>query len=335
MKTIFWLVTIIILLMLAALTAASETSIIAVSRLRLRRLASTGSKAAKTILKILETPERFFGTILVANNIVDTLLASIITVLMIAVVSDEKNGVVLATIVATFLIIVAEVAAKTLAARHSEKLSLLLVRPIKVFILILSPMVKVLAVITNAIVNLMSGPAAGKQALVTDEDIRALIKLGEEDNAPHRDKYRMLSKVFDFGETVVRSVMTPKKEMVSIDVNSKFDDIVDDVLESGYSRIPVYRDKPENIIGIINMKDLLSLSANKELVVLQDIVYPVTFVPDTKKVTELLKEFQKGHTHIALVTDPQGKVAGLITLEDVLEEIVGEIQDEYDIRNPA
>ena len=321
-----------VLLLLAALTAASETSIIAVSRLKLKRRASGGSKAAAIILKILETPERFFGTILVANNIVDILMASIVTAMMIALVGDATKGVLFATIIVTFLIIVSEVAAKTFAARHSERLALVLARPVKALIAVFSPVVKVLAVITNAIVNLFGG-MKGKQALITEEEIRSLIKIGEEEDVIHKEKYKMLTRVFDFSDAVVRKVMRPRKEIVAIDIDASFDDIVNKVLESGYSRVPVYRANLDNIIGLINMKDLLNLTVNKGLVVLQDMVYPATFVSGTKKVTELLKSFQKGHTHLAIVTDESGKkVEGLVTLEDLLEEIVGEIEDEHDVR---
>jgi len=126
--------------------------------------------------------------------------------------------------------------------------------------------------------------------------------------------------------------MTQKKDMFAINSGEKLEDILEKVVESGYSRLPVYKDSPENIIGMINMKDLLNLSYNRELIVFEDIVYPATFVTESKKVNELLKEFQKGHTHLAVVQDAKGKVAGIVTLEDLVEEIVGEIEDEYDVR---
>lgn len=325
------LILLIVLLFLATLTAASETSIISASRLKLRKLASEGSKSARMILKILESPERFFGTILVANNVVDILMASIVTAIMISLIG-ERRGVIFATIIVAFVIIVSEVSAKTLASRRAEKLALILAIPVHVLILILSPIVKVLALVTNVIVNLIAGKSKGRPSLVSEEEIRALIKIGEEEDALHKEKYRMLSRVFEFSDRIVKQVMTPKDKAVSIDIDENFDDILNKVLESGYSRLPVYKDAPDNIIGIINMKDLLNLSVNRNLVVLQDIVYPATFVPGAKKVTELLKEFQKGHTHLAIVVDSKGKMEGLVTLEDLLEEIVGEIEDEYDIR---
>ena len=323
---------IIVLLLIAALTAASEISIIAVSRIKLRKLASSGSKSARVILKMLETPEKFFSTILVVNNVVDTLIAAIVTVIMIAVVGDNNKGIILATIIASLIIIVFEVVAKTLAATHSERLSLALAKPVNSLILIFSPIVKGLVYITNFILKVVSRQVPVKPTLVTEEELKALIMISAEEDTLHKEKYKMLSKVFDFSDAIVKDVMTPKKNIVAIDINANFDDIVEKVLESGYSRLPAYKDNPDNIIGIINMKDLLSLAVNKGLVVLQDIIYPAVVFPETKKVSELLKEFQKGHTHLGMVTDAKGKLAGIVTLEDLLEEIVGEIEDEYDTR---
>lgn len=325
-----------VLLFLAAITAASEISIIAASRIKLKRMAYTGSKTAKLILNILETPERFFGTILVVNNIVNSLIAALIMVIVIRLIHGESNwGIFIATIVSSFLIIIFEVTAKSFAARYSEKMASVLARPVRALIVVASPLVRIFEVTTQFIVNIIGGRPSVKPTLVTEEEIRALIKIGEEEGVLHKEKYKMISKIFDFSEAVVKNVMTPKAEIVSIDVSAKFDDIMNKVLEYGYSRIPVYKDNPDNIIGIVNMKDLLNLSFNKELVVLQDIICSANFVPESKKVTELLKEFQKGHTHLAIVIDKEDRLKGLVTLEDLLEEIVGEIEDEYDIRtNP-
>ncbi|MFH0763571.1 MAG: hemolysin family protein [Candidatus Omnitrophota bacterium] len=326
------IVIIFVLLMLAALTAASEIAIIAVSRIKLRKLASSGSRSARILLKMLEAPEKFFSTILVLNNIIDTLIAAIVTVMMVALAGENNKGIILATIMASLAIIVFEVVAKTLAATHSERLSLILARPVNAVISLCAPIVRGLVHLTNFVLRLVSNRVPVKPTLITDEELRALIKITAEENAVHKEKYRMLSKVFDFSDAVVKDVMTPKKDMAAIDINAPFEEILEKVLESGYSRLPVYKDSPDNIIGIINMKDLLNLSVNKELVVLHDIIYPAVFFPDTKKVSELLKEFQKGHTHLALVTDPNSRLEGLVTLEDLVEEIVGEIEDEYDVR---
>lgn len=333
MKIIVELILLVILLFIGALTAASETSIIAASIIKLRRLAADGSRTAKIILKILEAPEKFFGTIVVVNNIVNALIASIVTVIIISFIGKGSRSILLATLISAFLIIVFEVAAKTLSATKPVRISLYLARAVRFLIFIFSPVVRVLSIITNSIVNLLGGKTKGKPSLVVDEEIKALIRIGEEESPKRKETFKMLSKVFEFSETIVKSVMIPKDKIFCIDVSANIDDILDDVLESGYSRLPVYKDNPDNIIGVVNMKDLLNLSVNKGLVILDDIVYPPIFVLDSKNVTELLKEFQKGHNHLAVVVDSLGKIQGLVTIEDLLEEIVGEIEDEYDIRN--
>lgn len=337
MKEIIQALLILFLLGLAAITSASEISIISASRLRLRRLASEGSKAARMILKILETPERFFSTILVSNNIVDTLIAVLVAAMVIRIMGESGLEIAVSTAVAAFLIIVFEVTAKTIAANYSEKMSLFLARPMQVMIKIFAPVVFGFEIIINRIVKLIGARTGSRPSLVTDDEIRALIKIGQEEGSLQKEKYGMITKIFDFSDAIVKKSMTSKKEIVAIDLNSRIDDIIDRVMESGYSRFPVYKDSPDNIVGLINMKDLLSLSYNKDLIVLQDIVYPATYIAGSKKVTELLKEFQKGHTHLAIVTDDKGKVDGIITLEDILEEIVGEIEDEHDVRvnNPG
>jgi len=332
MKITIELILLAILLLIGALTAASETAVIAASIIKLRRLAADGSKPAKIILKILETPERFFGAILVANNIVDALIASIVTVIIVSFIGSNSKSILLATIAASFLIIIFEVAAKTLSAKKPVRIALYLSTTVKYLIIILTPIVKILSIITNFLVNLMGGKTKGKPSLVVEDEIKALIRIGEEESPRHKDKYKMLSKVFEFSETVVKTVMVPKDKMVAIDIKANIDDILDNVLESGHSRLPVYKDKLDNIIGVINMKDLLNLSVNRDLVILEDIIYPPVFVADSKNVSELLKEFQKGHTHLAIVVDSYGKIQGLVTMEDLLEEIVGEIEDEHDIR---
>lgn len=333
MEIIFELILLVILLLIGALTAASETSIVAASIIKLRRLAADGSKTARMILKILEAPEKFFGTIVVANNIVNSFIAALVTAVIISLIGENSKSILIAALISAFFIVVFEVAAKTLSAGNPVRISLALVRMVRVLIFIFSPAVRALSVITNFIVNLMGGRTKGKPSLMVEDEIKALIRIGEEESPRYKDKYRMLSKVFEFGDTIVKTVMVPKDKMMRIDINAGIEDILDNVLESGYSRLPVYKDRPDNIIGVINMKDLLGLSINRDLVILQDIIYPPVFIPESKNVAELLKEFQKGHTHLAIVVDSRGKVQGLVTLEDLLEEIVGEIQDEYDIRN--
>ncbi|MFA4982247.1 MAG: hemolysin family protein [Candidatus Omnitrophota bacterium] len=323
----------LLLVLFAGITAASEISFIAANRLKLRRLASGGSKAAKIILKVVEIPERFFGTILVTNNVVGALIAVLVTAMVIHFTGNSGQAeLAVATAVASFLIIISEVTAKTLATLYSEKMAMMLAMPMKALIAVFSPVVKIVEVITKAMIRMLGASSERRSALVTEEEIKTIIQAGEEEGVLHKDKSRMLFRILNFSEVVVRNVMAPRKDITSIDINANIDDILDKVQESGYSRIPVYKDNPDNIVGVINMKDLLGLSCNRGLILLQDIIYPATFVSGSKKVPELLKEFQKGHTHIAIVVDDRNKLEGIVTLEDLLEEIVGEIEDESDVR---
>lgn len=336
MSNVVEIIILFALLFLAALTAACEISMVAISRLRLKKLSSEGSLTAKIIIKILEVPERFFSTILMANNIIDTLIAVIVTAIIIKIFGASGYGeVVVSTVVASSLIIVAEVTAKTLAAQYPEKTSFFLARPMQIFIFVFSPIVSAFAFASRKILTFLGIQKKSGVSSVTQDEIKMLIMAGEEEGTLRKEESSMLARVFDFSSTLVNKVMTPRKEIVSIEINSSFDDILAKVSESGYSRILIHKERPDNIVGVINSKDLLNLSCNRSLIVLQDIIYPATFVPSTKKVSELLKEFQKGHTHIAVVTDSSGKVQGIVTLEDLLEEIVGEIEDEYDVRMAA
>ncbi|MCM8761141.1 MAG: CNNM domain-containing protein, partial [Candidatus Omnitrophica bacterium] len=242
MNFILDILILVFLILLAAITAASEIAIMAASRLKLRKLASEGSKAAKVVIKIREVPERFFSTILVSNNIIDALIAVLIAAAIIRIAGGEKGWAVpVATLISAFLIIVSEVTAKTLAARYPEKTALLIAMPMQTLIKISKPVIRVLEFITSALANFLGGKAPAKPSLVTEEEIKAIIKIGEEEGVLQKEKYRMLTKVFDFSDAIVRKVMTPKKEMVAIDINAKPDDIITKVIECGYSRLPVYR----------------------------------------------------------------------------------------------
>ncbi len=332
MSEFFKSILVVLLLTMIAIMAAAEISIISASRIRLRRLASEGSRRAAIVLKMLETPQRFFSTILVSNNIISALIAVLATAVVIRFMGEGGWEVVACTIVVSFLITIFEVLTKTLAASYSERVSLFLARPMSAFIKVVAPLVVGFEVIINAILKVFNVNTQSKSSLVSDEEIRGMIKLGQEEGSLQKDKYSMISKVYALHDALVKNVMTPKKDMFAISSGSVIDDILSRVLESGYSRIPVYQGTPENIIGVINMKDLLMLSSNKDLVVLQDIMYPPSIVNESKKVTDLIKEFQKGHTHLAVVVDNQNKIQGIVTLEDLVEEIIGEIEDEYDVR---
>ncbi|MFA6610220.1 MAG: CNNM domain-containing protein, partial [Candidatus Omnitrophota bacterium] len=227
MTNIIEITILLILLVVVAITAASEISLVAVSRLRLRRLSSEGSKTAMLIMKILKMPAKFFGTILVSNNIVGALIAVIVTANLIRLAGEGQWVMFLATAISAGLIIIVEVTAKTVAARDPEKIAWIMARPTRHLMTVSAPIVRIFELVTEFIIRIVGGKAEGRQSLVTEEEIRALIKIGEEEGVLHKEKFRMLTRVFDFGKTIVRSVMTPRSNVFSVSVDSKIDDILD------------------------------------------------------------------------------------------------------------
>ncbi|MBI4970763.1 MAG: HlyC/CorC family transporter [Candidatus Omnitrophica bacterium] len=312
--------------------ALSETSLISVSRIKLRQKSLDGSRAAKQTLKILEYPEKLFGTMLVVNNITGALAASLATVIAIDLFGNGEQAIAVATAVVTILFIVIEVASKTIAVKRPEKISFMLVWPVRLTIWIFTPLVWGLTIITKMIVRMFGISMKQSNSLVSEEEIKALIKIGEQEGSLEPEEGQLLQKVFRFGDMTVREAMTPISDMVALNVKAGYEDIMRAVVDSGYSRLPVYSGNVGNIVGIAQVKDLLSFWENKELIVLQDVMDPPNFISSSKKLSVQLKEFQRGKSHMSIVIDAQGKVVGLMTLEDIIEEIVGEIEDEYDQR---
>lgn len=321
-----------VLLAIAVFAALSETAIISVSRTKLRQRMLDGSKSAKLVLNILETPEKLFGTMLILNNVTSMFAASLATALAFDLLGNERSAIVAASVVMTVLLTIGEVTSKTVGVKRSDRLSRLMVYPVRLFIWIFTPVVWIFTLITRIFSGLFGIPFKESKSLVTEEEIKALIKLGEQEGTLAPEEGQLLQKVFHFGDMTARETMTPISDMVALSVKATYEDIMRAVVDSGYSRLPVYQGNVGNIVGVAQVKDILSFWENKELIVLQDVMDPPNFIPASKKLSDQLKEFQHGKSHMSIVIDAQGKVVGLMTLEDIIEEIVGEIEDEFDQR---
>lgn len=326
------LILLAILLFLSIFTSLSETALISVNRNKLKQRVSEGSKRAKKAYEILENPENLFGTVLVMNNIANLLAASLATAIAFNLIGNEQQAVAAATIVITTLVIIGEVTAKTIAAKRPENTSLMVVIPVQILIWIFTPFVWIFTLITRLVLRLFGIPLRESKSLLAEEEIKALIRMGEEEGHIEKEEGQMLRKVFRFGDMTVREAMTPLSDMVSLNIKATYEEIMESVIDAGYSRLPVYEGSAENIVGIVQIKDLLSFWENQSLIILQDVMDSSTFVPSVEKISDLLQEFQRGKSHMAIVKNPAGKIVGLITLEDIIEEIVGEIEDEYDTR---
>lgn len=236
-------------------------------------------------------------------------------------------------IIITFLhIILGELAPKSIAIRHPKATTLFVAIPLNLFYLIFRPFITVLNGTANKILTLFGiEPASETERSHSEEEIRMLIAEGTKSGEIDATEQQLIEKIFDFNDKIARDVMVPRNDMIAIDVDDSREKIIQKVIDEGFSRIPVFKNSIDNIIGVIYSKDIISAAEHREIIVLHDIIRPAHFIPETKHIGEILKDFQRKHIHLGIVVNEHGGVEGLVTLEDIIEEIVGEIEDEYDV----
>jgi len=222
---------------------------------------------------------------------------------------------------------VAEVTPKILSAAHPEMVAFAVVRPLRVLMALLYPLAASFTWAGRILLRLMRIPATTRSPLVTEEELKVMIQIGREEGILGDRELRMLQRIFEFSDSVVSEVMVPREQIAGIDLTAKAEDALDVLIEQGHSRMPVYRGSPDRIVGVIYARDVLAMVRHGGLFVLSDLIRPVVFVPETKRVAELLSEFQRDKIQIAIIQDAKGVTVGLVTIEDLLEEIVGEIHE--------
>ncbi len=312
-----------ILLLLSAFFSGSEIALFSVNKVRIRKLAEEGLGKAQTLNRLLDRPNRLLATILVGNNLVNVGIASIITSLSIIFFGNKGVGIAIG--VATLVILIfAEIIPKALAAKNSERASLFVATPISILIKLFYPVVRGIVLLTSPIIKALGGEA--ERPFITEEEIQMLVEVGEQEGTIEKDEKEMIKSVFKFGDTTAKEVMVPRIDISSIDETTTVEEAKKAVLETGYSRTPVYDENIDNIVGFLFSKDLLK-SVKKDTLV-KEIMRQAYYVPETKKLDEILDEMQEGKTQMVIVVDEYGGTAGLVTLEDLVEEIVGEILDE-------
>lgn len=311
----------------------------AVDRLRLKVLAESGDKTAASIKEIVSNSDRLLGVILLGNTIANIGAASTVTFLVTSYAPRDRieTAGIVSTIALTLVVLIfCELSPKMLAAAHAEALCRKLVGPIRVSMWLLSPFARLAGRLANVVVRLagMSAPASPFAHALSEEEIRAIIE-GSTAATIAEDKKEMLANVFEIGATRVRSVMIPRMEVTAAEVDAPVREIIDLVQKTNYSRIPIYKQKFDNILGILNVKDLLQKLGGEGDINLKLMLRPAHFVPDMATLEAVLRQMQSMHLHMAVVVDEFGGVEGIVTLEDLLEEIVGEIRDEHDIETES
>lgn len=323
-------VTVILLLLLALASfffSASETSIIGLSRIRLRHMVSRGIKRAQNIQRLVGKLDRFIVALLVGNNFVNIAFSAIVTGICVSIFG-LKWGVVIATFsTAFFVLVICEITPKILAIKHTERIALFVAPLMEVFIRVFYPFIAFFKEISNFIIKLLGIKPTKKSPLITKEELRLMIELGKEEGFLSDEERRMLQKIFEFGGTKVGDVMVPKEKIVAVDINTGPEALLDIFVEKGHVRLPVYEGSVDKIIGIIYAHDLLYILRDKKLFVLEDLLHSAYYIPAEMPVNELLKKFQADKIQIATVADGHRRTLGIVTLEDLIEEIVGEIEE--------
>ncbi|MGL6200823.1 MAG: HlyC/CorC family transporter [Lachnospiraceae bacterium] len=321
------IIILVILLMLSAFFSASETALTTVNKIRMRSLSEDGNKQAQTLLRVTGNSGKMLSTILVLNNVVNLTASSITTSIAI---KFGGYAVGIATGIITLLILLfGEITPKTMATIHSEKIALNFCGLINICMKILTPIVFLINSMSLGILFLFRVDPKAKADAMTENELRTIVDVSHEEGVIEVGEKKMIHNVFDLGDAKAKDVMVPRVHMTFANVDNTFEELLEIYREDLYTRLPVYEENTDNVIGTINMKDLLLVDNIKSFNI-RDIMRDAYFTYEYKSTSELLVEMRKASINIAIVLDEYGETAGLITLEDLLEEIVGEIRDEYD-----
>ncbi len=325
---VFQAVAIIILIALSSFFSSAETAMTTVNKIRIQSLSEQRDKRAIILEKVISDSPKMLSAVLIGNNIVNMSVSSLMTTLTIKVLGNAYVGI--ATGILTLLILIfGEITPKNMATIHAEKLALAYARIIYGFMFILTPVVFIVTKITSGVLLLFHIDPNAKANAMTEHELRTLVNVGQEEGVIENEEKQMIYNVFDFGDSTARDVMIPRIDMTFVNVDSTYDELMEIFSEDMHTRFPVYEDNTDNVIGIINMKDLLIYPKDKPFSI-RNILREPYFTYEYKATADLMIEMRKASVNLAIVLDEYGATAGLVTLEDLLEEIVGEIRDEYD-----
>ncbi len=321
----------VLCLFLIALDSAVDTALTNISRLRLRQLLERGVPRAQAINDLLDNPQRFPAALLFVNTVALLVVGSLALYASKHLVTWWSH--VLAVVIAAIVVLIFGVAVpKALALRNPERTALALFGPVNIVRQLVTPFVAIASALARPFVLVLGGRTTHVGPFVTQEEMRMLVNVGEEEGVIQQEEEELIHSIFEFGDTVVREVMVPRTYIVAVENDNTVGQAADVALQSGHTRLPVYRETIDSVVGVATVQDMLrAVRADGEEQPVTRVMRPVHYVPETKKVDELLRELQKGRMHMSIVVDEYGGTAGLVTIEDLLEEIVGEIQDEYDV----
>lgn len=339
------IIAIFVLILANGFFSLSEFSIIASRKSRLKQFIAEGRKGSRQALNLNESPDKFLATVQVGITLVATLagvfggativdginyLVKQVPIEMISNASVPISVVILTILITIITVVIGELVPKYLALSNPERYARRVARPIELFIKLTGFFSSGLSKTSNFILKMFGVKTDGMGTEITEDEINHIIFEGKKSGIFDDTEEKLIKSVFDFADSTVRRALTPRTDVIAFDINASSQEVIDSIIENGYSRYPVYEKTIDNVIGILNTKDIISHKINPNLIILRDMIRTPIFVPDSMPLSTLLNSFQKQKQHIAIVLDEFGGTAGIITLEDILEELVGDIQDEYD-----
>ena len=327
-KNLIQLIVIIVGIILSAFFSSSETALTSVNIFKIRQMEKNGVEKAPLVRKLVDNIGSVLTTILIGNNIVNIVTTTIATIFFTEVMGPK--GAVISPIVLTIVVLIfGEVTPKNIAAANSEKLALNVARPIKLLDFIFKPVNFILGKITGSITKIFVGEEE-ESSLVTEEDLKTIVDVSEEQGVINNEESEMINNVFEFGNSYVSDIMTARTNMEAISIESDQEELYEMLKETNHSRIPVYGKNIDNILGILHMKDIVSAIADGKELNLEEIIRPAHYVYDNMHIFDLFTNMRSENVSLAIVIDEYGGTSGLVTIEDIVEELVGEIDDEYD-----
>ncbi|MGL5960972.1 MAG: hemolysin family protein [Cetobacterium sp.] len=326
------IIILVVLILLSGFFSASETALTSFKTTDLEDVEKSNKKTAHLLKKWLKSPNEILTGMLLGNNIVNILGSSIATALAINVMGNSPRSLAIVTAVMTVLILIfGEITPKIMAKNNAKYFSKLVIAPIYYFGVLMKPLVKILMWTSILIGRILGVEVKTENIMFTEEDLISFVNVGEAEGIIEEEEKEMIHSIVGLGETNAKEIMTPRTSMFAVEGNKTLDDIWEEMIEAGFSRIPVYEETIDNIIGVLYTKDVLKyLKSNSTNTQVKELLREVYYVPETKSIIEILQEFKSKKVHIALVLDEYGGIGGVLTIEDLLEEIVGEIRDEFD-----
>lgn len=328
--SLIWQIAIlIVLLIMSGFFSMSETALMSLSKIRIRHMVEEGVKGAKLVEKLTEDPNRLLGAILIGNNVVNIGASALATTIATKIFGSAGAGI--ATGVMTILVLIfGEITPKSIAKQKSEKVALRVSKIINIIVKILKPFIGIFTAISSIFIRMFGGDPKASEPFITEEELRTMVGVSEEEGVLEDVEKEMIFNVFDFADAHVKDVMVQRVDIIAVDLEATYEEVLEIIKTEQFSRIPVYNQTIDDIVGVLNVKDLIMAEKSSEAFKVSNYMREPYYTFEFKKIKELFSEMKKTRNHISVVLDEYGGTVGIVTIEDLIEEVFGDIEDEYD-----